>query len=92
MTSSLPIHWRRRGEVVCGVTLTAAQHAHRTTTFPRFVTCPHCIAVQFAMVGASDLRGERDFVASVQHRVETLPRSGWVASRIRSAFRRAVAK
>lgn len=83
------VHWRHRGEVVCGATMTAAQHAKRSTDNPRMVTCPRCLEVQFAMVGASDLRYQGDLRALVQHRVETLPRSGWVASRVRAAFLRA---
>ncbi|MBL8739158.1 MAG: hypothetical protein JNL12_22215 [Planctomycetes bacterium] len=89
MTLSLPIHWRRRGEVVCGVTLTAAQHAKRSSADAQRVTCPNCVAVQFAMVGASDLRRD-ELARCVQDRIDSLPRSGWVASRIRAAFRRAV--
>lgn len=83
------VHWRHRGEVVCGATMTAAQHAKRSTDNPRRVTCPRCIEVQFAMVGASDLRYREQLRALVQDHVAALPKSGWVASRIRAAFLRA---
>lgn len=92
MTSrTLPMHWRYRGEIACGVSFSRSQVDRRTTTDERKVTCPKCIAVQFAMVGA--WRGlvwyAADTLVAVQKVLAALPRSGWDATTIKQAYERA---
>ncbi len=87
---SLPMHWRHRGEIACGVSFSRSQVDRRTTTDERKVTCPKCIAVQFAMVGAwRDVVGWSDLVVAVQETLSALPRSGWDATAIKKAYERA---
>lgn len=87
----LPMHWRYRGEIACGVSFSRSQHERRTTADERKVTCPKCIAVQFAMVGAwRELSlHDDDVVHAVQEALAALPRHGWDATTIRKAYERA---
>ena len=88
---TLPMHWRHRGEIACGVSFSRSQVDRRTTTDERKVTCPHCIAVQFAMVGAWRrlVEHDDDVVVAVQEAIAALPRRGWDATEIQRAYERA---
>ena len=84
----MPIHWVHRGEIACGVAYRAETSRRRTTDDATKATCAKCIAVQFALVGAADVRRQQpELVAAVSEWANNLPRSGWAASRVKAAFR-----
>lgn len=93
MTRTMPTHWLYRGQTACGIAFRAQTHQRRTSDDATKVTCTRCIAVQFALVGQSDVRQlPFELVSAVRHEANNLPTSGWAGDRVRKAFRKAVAK
>lgn len=93
MTRPMPTHWLYRGQTACGIAFRSQTHQRRTTDDATKVTCAKCIAIQFALVGQSDVRIlPFELVSAVRIVANRLPTSGWAGDRVRKAFRKAVAK